>query len=261
MTKNPYRFPARSRSAMIAAMESIGGYSGWNAPSRRAYPFAWNVKIHRFPSSARELGDNPHSSAPFNPAWDSAWDKYCEESDWLFGSICEDMASGLDGYSTYPGDDSGEFAFTFGGRSGGWLILDSAYGMTMAGLDFAELADPEAYTFAEVRKLYRAIMTMDSDFADSKVAAEFAYQCAFRRSQWEEERREELAQTVAEVTSDQVTARRLLGELRALKRLPNLAAFTASCDALRSAIRNAIGDARDGRRKALALATGEESGE
>jgi hypothetical protein len=269
MAKNPYSFPARSRADMIAALESIGGYSGWNAPSRRAYPFAWNVKIHRYPSSAKELESFRYGEGePFNAQWDSAWQRELESDteNSRFNSALEDMRSNLEDYSTYPGDDAGEFSFTFGGRSGGWLILESAYGWQMAGLELSSLADERTqwgverseWSFAEVRKLYKAIMTMEADFASAKVDSAYAHAMAFQRMQWEEERRERLAQTIAEVTSDQETAKRLLGELRSLKRLPGLAAYKGACKVLRAAITNAISDARIGRAFALALATGAE---
>jgi hypothetical protein len=249
---------------MIAAMESIGGYSGWNAPSRRAYPFAWNVKIHRFPDTARQLAE--HVDSPLTPAWDSAWEKHCD-SGGFFERICEDMAGQVEDYSTWPGDDSGEFKFSFAGRSGGWLVLESAYGWQMSGLDLDALADQSTewgidrsdWTFAEVRKLYKALMVMESDFASDKIQAEFAWHCAQARQQWEAERRDKIAELQAEATADRSTARRLLLELRGLRRLPGLDAFRESCDTLRSAIRNALADARDTRREALALADGEES--
>lgn len=260
--RNPYRFPARSRAAMIAALESVGGRSDRHG----SYPFAWNVKIYRYPTSARELEEYNESGTPFLKAWDSAWEKECE-SDYFFSSITEGMARDVleDDYSTWPGDDAGQYKFGFAGRSAGWLVLESAFGWNMRGFDLESLADQytqwgverSEYTFAEVRKLYRAVMTMESDFESEKVQRQFARECAFRRSQWEEERRERLAETIAEAAADMATAKRLIGELRALRRLPGLAAFTASCDALRGAIANAIGDAREARKLAYALASGE----
>lgn len=262
--KCPYSFPARSREAMIKAMEDVGGYSTRHSGG---YPFAWNVKIHRYPSTARELAEHAEGE-PFNPAWDDAWEREMESDDSFFWSICENMARHyLEGdYSTWPGDDSGEFAFSIAGRSGGWLILESAYGWNMRGFDLDSLRDVQTpygieesdWTFAEVRKLYKAIMVMEADFASDKIQREYAYQVAFRRTQWEEERRETIRQLDAEAASDKATALRLLSELRAMKRLPALAPFKESCAVLRKAIVTAIGDRRDSIRQIIALVDGVE---
>ena len=114
--KCPYRFPARSRKAMVAFMESIGGY--YERPHR--YPFSWNVKLPYVPSAntARTLNPFHPEGGQFAPTLDDAWQAEME-SDGFAYRLIEDMRSGLDFYSVWPGVDQDQFSFSFAGRQGG----------------------------------------------------------------------------------------------------------------------------------------------
>lgn len=257
MPKCPYSFPARSRAAMIAAMESIGGYGGWNAPHRASYPFAWNVKLQYVPNIETAATLNPfnYDGDQFNAAWDSDFESYMQSGD-FDSMIIEAMRGAVEDYSTWPGDDSGQFQFDFAGRSGGWLVLTNAFGLDLRGLDFESLRDPEEWSFSEVRRLYRAVTVMDSDFSREAVRREMLHQVAFARTQWEESRTAEIAELEAEASGDEITARALIGELcEARRRLP--VAFPVICKTIRAAIRHALQDRRDSRRKATRLRDGD----
>ena len=118
-------------------------------------------------------------------------------------------------YSTYPGDDAGQFSFGFEGRSGGWLILKSAYGQPMAGLDLESLSEADSgWSFAAVRRLYKALICMDSDFAREKVKAEYFYNLGYRRARWESELRDKQASLRADIVANRATLRELCGALK-----------------------------------------------
>jgi hypothetical protein len=156
--------------------------------------------------------------------------------------------------------DSDEFKFSFAGRQGGHLILESAYGINLAGFDLESLLDVQTewgvdespYSFAEVRRLYRTIVQMDSDFSAEHVRDSMLHAIAFARYQWEEERAAELSERVAEAEQDKATALALIGELKAA-RLACPVSFPAIRQAIRKAIANAIRDRREARIEAARL--------
>lgn len=257
MPRNPYKFPARSRAAMIAALESVGGHYERFA----RYPFAWNVKIHSWGDiTAAGLSGLEPDGNPFNPAFDKAWQDYAESSDSLFWEVCSNAARYYtDGdYCTWPGDDQGAYEFELHGRSGGWLVLTKWHGRSLR--DFSVPDDCAADEFAtlswpEVRQLYRAVMTMEQDLTPAKVLQEFRYHLAYARSNWEAERREAIAQHAATATEAAANARELLAEFRAARKAGGaLVNVPAICATLRQAIADRIRLARRERRAAVALA-------
>lgn len=217
--KCPYSFPARSRKAMVEFMESIGSY--YERPHR--YPFSWNVKLPYCPRSneARTLNPFHPDGGQFAPAQDDAWQEVME-SDRFDYRIIEDMRSGLDFYSVWPGVDEDQFEFSFAGRQGGHLILESAYGINFAGFDLESLLDVQTewgvdespYTFAEVRRLYRAIVQMDSDFSHKRVRDAMLHAIAFARYQWEEEQAERLGSSLEEAEAAKAVAADILAAMR-----------------------------------------------
>lgn len=193
----PYIFAERSRAGMIRAIVRIAApYAERYQP---AFLFSWNVKLHHgLPMTAAELAPHYDESGAFDPALDSAWEAECEGNSSRFEWLIEDMRRPyVDGeYCTYPGDDQGQFQFGFYGRQGGHLCLESAFGRDLRGdIDdlAAELASREEWPFADLRRLYRALVCMDSDFGPDKVRKEAAYQWGFQRAQWEAEKRDERA--------------------------------------------------------------------
>lgn len=257
--RNPYKFPARSRADMIAAMESIGG----RYESGARHPFAWNVKIYDWPDdSAAGLAAQ---IADLNPAWDSAWREYVESRDSLFWQICEDMGrTYVDGeYCTWPGDDHGQYHFEFHGRSGGWLVLTKWRGRSLRGFSIAD--DCAADEFAslawqEVRELYRATATMSQDFASEKLREDMAWHVADARVRWEERRREAIADNRAAQVESASAALALLHEFRAARAAwagrGGLGAVPVICATLRQAIIARIAGARAHGRAAWQLEAG-----
>ncbi len=188
-----YSFPERSRAGMIRAIERIA--SPYYERRSGRFLFSWNVKLgFLVDDSAKGLA--PYAESPLDPALDDAWSAALESDSWRWGCIAEDMGRDVEDYCTYPGNDQGQFSFGFYGRCGGNLCLESAFGQDMTGDidDFtAMLADKEETPFSDLRRLYRAIVCMDSDFSRAKVRESYCHHLAFMRQSWEEERREERA--------------------------------------------------------------------
>lgn len=220
--KSPYNFDAKSRIAMVDYMRNVGSryYRPWR------YPFAFDVKIghliYNQALTAEALASHNPESRPFVAQWDSAFATYAE-SEGFFDSICEDMARGVDDYCTWPGDDSGDFTFTFEGRSGGWLCLEKWQGIDLRNLDFDDLlADKDSWPFERVRSLYRALVCIVQDTRPQALIADYMAQVAWRRQQWEGERIESLGNIACDVIQARQTAMRLIGEYRRSRLLPAL---------------------------------------
>lgn len=180
--KAPYTFPLRSRAAMVEFLTRDGRSYGY-----RRFRFAWNVKAH----AARFDGDTLRKINPdLDPAFDSTWDAHCDKNgDSMFWVWCGNAARVVsDGdWTSYPGDDQGDWDFAFAGRSGGWLVLQKWRGRDMVDLDPSDFLDPEIWPFADLRAFYRGIVCADQDFTPAKAAAEIEYFAACDRGIWEEE--------------------------------------------------------------------------
>lgn len=191
-SKSPYSFPARSRAAMIAAIEAIANPRSYD---HRRWPFTWNVKLPYVPDlyTAERLNPEHYEGGTFDPSLDSAWEAEMQGESFDYHLI-EDMRRQVEDYTDYDGNDS--FKFHFNGRQGGWLVLEEAFGIKFADFDLSELSEGRTYDgypfrFETIRQLYRALTVMDHDFRPEAVRAEMIHQVAFMRLQWEEDRQAE----------------------------------------------------------------------
>jgi hypothetical protein len=188
MKARPYTFPHKSRAAMAEYLTRRG-----RSYHYQRYAFAWCVKTH----AAEFDGDTLRRHVPgLNPAEDSAWWSLLENDRGdLFSTFCEDAARGLSEgeWCSYPGDDQGDWDFSFAGRSGGWLVLEKWRGRDMRDVDAADFLDRDLWPWADLVAFYRGIRCADSDFTEAKAAAEVEYMAAFYRDQWEDARAEDRA--------------------------------------------------------------------
>lgn len=193
MKRSPYTYPHKSKHAQIDYLTGHDAYGGWNHPNRGWSPLSWNVRI------GNADFEQPKGEYQLDPSHDDAWAKYVEKKSELFYWACEDMARQYtEGeYTTYPGDDQGDWEFCFAGRSGGQMLLAK-----WKGTDFLRSFDSaehwrdwltEGIDTAALRTLYRAVRCMDHDLRRDAINAEFEYQLNFRRHEFEEEREVELA--------------------------------------------------------------------
>lgn len=180
--KCPYAFTARSRADMMAAI-----FKGRSSYDR--FLFNWNVKAHNV------NWESPKGEYELDSALDDAWAEYLESNadhvtQWAFDDASSYYHEGL--YTTWPGDDQGQWELEFHGRQGGHLCLAAWSGMRFRGMDEYDCREwLDGCDFATVRAFYRAMVCMDSDFTSAKASSNVEYQANFIRGQWEEERREE----------------------------------------------------------------------
>lgn len=150
-----------------------GPYDDWR--------LSWNIKVGSFDSTGTGVTDYP-----VNRYLDAAWTSACDSDDGMFGDVCQDALSQYldDGYTTFPGEDQGDYEFGVEGRSGGHLVLRSVKGLPDqlhwdGQGDFREFLGE--LTDAQVLKLLILAKSVDQDLSSSNRNQEMAYQYAFRR--------------------------------------------------------------------------------
>lgn len=179
----PYTFAAKSRAAMQAYILNRTPYYDHHT----SFPLSWNVKAHNV--------DWYHPDGePINAALDDAWNAYLQANPDVADLAFEDAQRGyIEGeWTSYPGDDSGDWKFGFYGRQGGHLCLEEWRGRKLYGRDFDLQEWLESLSFAELRAFYRGIVTADSDFTPTQASKEVEYHLAFHRANWEAERDAEI---------------------------------------------------------------------
>jgi len=146
------------------------------------FPFSWNVKAYSVDCESPQGEKN-------NPALDRQWLEHLRGNGELYDFAVEDAqrhyAEG--DWTSWPGDDQGEWQFGFYGRSGGHLCLETWRGTQVYGNGFDPAEWLAGLSFAELRRFYRGIVCADKDFTQANASREIEYQLSFIRAQWEDE--------------------------------------------------------------------------
>lgn len=184
MNRKPYTFPHRSRKAMIEYL--LADRRGYYSQGDGEFPFAWNVKAHGV------NWEKPKGEYPLNPSLDSAWAKYVsgEGADYVCENAFEQARNYYtDDWTSYPGDDQGDWRFLFLGRSAGHLCLASWRGYKFANnndTDTLRGLFQNTLPLPDLRKFYIGIRCADSDFTRDKANTNVEYAVNWIRHQWEE---------------------------------------------------------------------------
>jgi hypothetical protein len=194
----PYTWPHRSRAAIREyLLERRGRLYGSGH-----YPFVWNVKVY----SAEFDGPCLRTYDPtLDPALDSEWDSYVESNgDQLFWHWCEDAGRGISEgeWTSYPGDDQGDWEFGFEGRSGGWIVLEK-----WRGRDVRNFAPFSEWSWPDLVAFYRGIRCADSDFTQANAVVSVEDYAAAYRADWEAEKREEAEEEAESAAASMAAAR------------------------------------------------------
>jgi len=187
----PYTFAARTVGDMIRyIVETKHGEPRYDYHD--GSPFAWKVKAHNV--NIQHNGDGQRT-----PALDGAWERFLDTPRGQY--VHEEAFDGAQRYyreewTAYPGDDQGDWRFSFRGRSGGWLCLDSWRGYRLDRMAEDELAGFFAmlvYEFATtpddaLARLYVGFVCADQDFTSKNSSEEVSHHYGFQRGLWEEAR-------------------------------------------------------------------------
>lgn len=160
---------------------------------------AWYVKAS--PDVNGRIDGKPNGDHKRNPDLDEAWEKYLEgrKGSHVWERAFEDAQSYYrTDWTSYPGDDQGDWRFAFGGRSGGWLCLQEWRGHKFVRMDESELAQFVAelvHHYLEgdgkadyLESFYIGIVRADQDFTGKNASANVSYGYAQAREEWETER-------------------------------------------------------------------------
>jgi hypothetical protein len=209
MKRCPYTFPARTRKAMLAYLEEHEHYWPMNS-NNGGRVLAWNVKLYNVDNSGRaerwarvykiKPRDLAKEFGALREERDEAWRTKLDEEPDLFWHVVEDASRMyLEGeWTNYPGIEQGEWKFFRNGRSGGYFCLEDApdwlpkpRGWACCRMTWDSKADYidwlQSLPTDTLRRFYRAIRVLDHDLRREAVEAEFSYQLAFQRVQWEED--------------------------------------------------------------------------
>jgi hypothetical protein len=178
--KHPYYFGDKSRAAMTDFICSHKSHHG---------VLSFNVKAHNV------NWERPKGDYGLDPALDAAWDIHLQSkageyvSQWAFDDASRHYSDGE--YTSYPGNDQGDWQFYFEGRQGGWLTLHKWRGWKMPRYvdDLREFCD--GLDYKTLRKFYVGVSCMAVDFTPANASANVESAVNFIRWQWEEDKREE----------------------------------------------------------------------
>lgn len=183
--KNPYTFPLKSRKAMAEYIASNGGYYG----DRTQYALEFNVGAYPdldLDSLLKVSTD--HETKPGDPVWmDVCREVYKENTEALWNWGAEDARNSISDGDTYwmlwNGASAYAHKFVFAGRGGKHLCIEGFNGrnLCMAPEELAEeMMDKEAWSYADVRLLYKMVRQWEQDFTSEKATKEVQYQAAWQ---------------------------------------------------------------------------------
>ena len=178
--KCPYAFNAKT-------MHDVVDYLLSDRKSYGAKFFAWNVKV------CAANFDHPKGEYTINPVLDKAWEHYFSNHPHVDEQAFDNARRQIvdDEWTSYPGDDQGDWEFSFEGRSGGWLVLRRWKGLPMNDWEYLcefigdKLASGD---WATIVKFYCGIVTADHDFTSAKAAENVEFYLNDLRHEWEETR-------------------------------------------------------------------------
>lgn len=187
----PYDLSAKTIGEAVAVILEDRRY--WNRYD--VSPLAWNVKAYRYDVNGAD------AEGPRNKDLDSAWEKYVESSagQWVYEAAFSSAQEYFrKEWSSYPGDDQGDWEMEFWGRQGGHLVVTKWKGYKIEGKDRHEWGQFVAelvlglveYGRKDFADLYRGVVTADRDLTPENASKEVTYHYGFQRQIWEQDRKD-----------------------------------------------------------------------
>ena len=186
MPKKPdaYLTPLRKRADIIEQVLSLTNQRSYDY---RNHPFCFNVKVYRSDFSFENLLDvyRKSNDDPFythDPDWLKAareeYDGVSHDKIWTAAqeSAC-DLVTDSDSYNHLYNGTKVDVAYSFEGRSGGWLSLHKFEGYDFTEGDIRDTLTEMPYN--TLRKLYSLITMLAHDWRREAVENEIEFQAAF----------------------------------------------------------------------------------
>jgi hypothetical protein len=176
----PYEFPLRTK-ADIAAFLAGHAYHGDGRGPRH---LAWDIKVHSFDTGGRVEGFEHQP----DPAFDGLWAAYVKAN----AHHLHQQAAGdglrpyLDGEATSYLGDQGDFTFSVGGRSGGWLELTEFKGTKLGFDSLQEVIETYlGMDDEDLARLYVGVVCFDKDIdPEQEMAYQFAALREGKEAEW-----------------------------------------------------------------------------
>lgn len=149
--------------------------------------FCWNVKLGVLDTSGHNETKDFKLDEKHDDLWKAWFDKH---ADTVIQAACEEAASQYrEGeYTSYPGDDQGDWKFSQMGRSGGWMVLTHWRGHDMRTVGIGNLEDwLHSLDDDSLFKLLVGLTCLEVDLDPHRVKANVEYYIAEQRAEKERE--------------------------------------------------------------------------
>lgn len=166
-------YPARTRGAIREALLS---HSFHRSEPYDDFRLSWNIKVY-----GKVDTSGHHPDFQNDPAFDERWQQHMAEGDEVFWRACEQALSVfVEGeFTTFPGDDQGDYQFGVQGCNGGHLVLTGFKYYDEKDLKWASKADFEEFLDelddAELLALYRLDRHVAQATANPEQALAYEY--------------------------------------------------------------------------------------
>jgi hypothetical protein len=188
-TDVPYDFPPIGRVGIITELMNHSVHR--DGPYDDFY-LSWNVKMDMDLDETGKKGDY-NVDSQFDEKWSEYFERY---NDHVFYDIIGEMTRFYCDeqlYSTFPGDDQGDYGFALQGRHGGHLVLKTVEGSEIKFNSYSNVQEVlNNLDDDDLVKLYKVVKSLDHDITKQKLANEWAYQLNFMRNRMEEDWKLEL---------------------------------------------------------------------
>lgn len=185
MPKKPdaYKTPLRKRVDIIAWIVANTHQRSYD---RESCPFCFNVKVPSVNLDFdyllkiyREQMDG-NEADEWLPEAHERWERHKENDLWDWAlEDCRSVFDNTDCYNHLWDGTPLDVAYSFRGRSGGWLSLDRFQGHTFASRDSDYPDDLAVMSYKELRQLYSLIAMLKYDLRQDAIGKEMEYKAAW----------------------------------------------------------------------------------
>lgn len=180
---DPYGAPLRNRLDIVRSLTSHEMYSDGRYSS---YQIAWSLDKFGADTSGKVNAEEYKPNEKYDERWQDYVDSDHRVEEWVFEDAVRTYTEAE--YTTYPGDDQGQYRFAVGGDCGDKIALTKWFRYEGTEISWR---DKDNYVTwlreldnEDLRDFYRLVTHVDADV--QKFKEDLAHQYSFRRMQTEE---------------------------------------------------------------------------